>query len=126
MSTHAVLFNSLKPNPNLPQIYDVSPDEVRQKIGKIKIIDVRRPDEWTGELGHIAEAELITLDTLPNRIHEIPQDQTVVFVCRSGGRSAQATAFALENGYTTVFNMHGGMLEWNAKKFETDDSPGPS
>lgn len=53
------------------------------------------------------------LDTLPGRMGELSSDDTLVFVCRSGGRSARAAAFALENGFTHVYNMKGGMLAWN-------------
>ena len=77
------------------------------------MIDVRQPDEYTGELGHIAGTKLVVLNTLPDNLSEIPQDKTVVFVCRSGGRSAQAAAFALMKGYKEAYNMMGGMLQWN-------------
>lgn len=122
MSKNAVIFKSQTPNPNFSQVLDVSAEEVQKNLQKVKVIDVRKPDEWVGELGHIAAATLVTLDTLPFRLAEIPKDQNVVFVCKSGGRSAQATSYALENGYKTVFNMKGGMLEWNLKKFETTNT----
>ena len=77
------------------------------------MFDVRQPDEYVGELGHIAGAELLVLDTLPDQLAKLPKDRTIVFVCRSGGRSGKATAYALMNGFTQVFNMQGGMLRWN-------------
>ena len=52
--------------------------------------------------------------------NEIPKDKTVVFVCRSGGRSARATAHALEHGYTNVYNLKGGMILWNELHLETE------
>lgn len=114
-----VEFTSKTPNPMLPTVYDISADELRNMKSQVKIIDVRRPDEWVGEYGHIPEAELLTLDTLPMKIQELPHDSTLVFVCRSGARSAQAAAFALEHGHKSVYNMRGGMIEWTNKKFET-------
>jgi rhodanese-related sulfurtransferase len=112
-------FKSKSANPNIPGVDDITPDELREKKSQVRIIDVRRPDEWVGEFGHIQEAELITLNHLPNSIENLPKDQTIVFVCKSGGRSAQATAFAKENGYTSVYNMRGGMIAWTEKNFET-------
>lgn len=117
-------FSSKTPNPNFNGVSDISIDELRAKKTQVVIIDVRRPDEWVGEFGHIPEAKLMTLDTLPDRIDELPKDQTVVFVCRSGGRSAQATAFAQSNGLTSVFNMLGGMIAWTNKNFEVQDKNG--
>jgi hydroxyacylglutathione hydrolase len=94
-------------------VQDIEPADVWSHRKQLAIIDVRRPDEFTGELGHIENAELMVLDTLPQRFEEIPRDKTVVFVCRSGARSGHAAQFALEQGLTHVFNMRGGMLLWN-------------
>lgn len=113
-------FNTKTPNPNFNGVLDIAPDELRTKKSEVKIVDVRRPDEWMGEFGHIPGAQLVTLDTLSDHIEDFPKDKTIVFVCRSGGRSAQATAIAQANGYTNVFNMQGGMMAWTAKNFETE------
>jgi rhodanese-related sulfurtransferase len=106
-------FTSAKPNPNLAIVQDITVDELSQKLEAAHLIDVRRSDEYTGELGHIKGTKLLTLDTLPEHLESLPKDEPIVFVCRSGGRSAQATAFALQNGFQHVFNMQGGMLKWN-------------
>jgi len=106
-------FESKKENPNFHGVYDIEPQELNTKLNQVKLIDVRQPDEFIGELGHIPNAELVALGTLPEKIKNIPQDQTVVFVCKSGGRSAQATAFALMNGFSHVYNLRGGMMLWN-------------
>lgn len=113
-------FTSQKPNPQFDSVLDVLPEEVWQARSQVAIIDVRRPDEYTGELGHIPGASLLTLDQLPQRLDELPKDKSIVFVCRSGGRSGQAAAFALENGFSSVFNMFGGMLLWNEKNMEVE------
>jgi hydroxyacylglutathione hydrolase len=123
-SSHPVQFKSQTNNPMIPTVRDITPEDLRSHKSKVKIIDVRRPDEWTGEFGHIPEAELMTLDTLPARIDELPKDQTIVFVCRSGGRSAQATAFAMQNGITDTYNMKGGMIAWTEKNFEVEERNG--
>lgn len=114
-------FTTAKQNPNIPIVEDIEPSELRDKKSLVKIIDVRRPDEWTGEFGHIGEASLMTLDTLPQRISELDKDSTIVFVCRSGGRSAQATAFAKQHGFTSVYNMAGGMIAWTGSNFEVSE-----
>jgi rhodanese-related sulfurtransferase len=47
------------------------------------------------------------------RQREIPREQRVVCVCRVGARSAQVTAYLVEQGYDAV-NMDGGMAAWEA------------
>lgn len=108
-----VEFNTKQQNPENPGVTDIDPKELWARKSEVKIIDVRRPDEFTGELGHIESAELIVLDTLPQHFSELPADQTIVFVCRSGGRSGRAAAFAQAQGLNDVYNMKGGMLLWN-------------
>lgn len=113
-------FSNVAKNPNIQGVQDVTAEEVNEKKDQVMLVDVRRPDEYVGELGHIPGAQLLVLDSLPERFQELPKDKTVVFVCRSGGRSAQACAFAISNGYTSVYNMQGGMLRWNELAFETE------
>ncbi len=86
---------------------------------EIRLIDVRRPDEFTGELGHIESAELKPLgEDFSQFLKTADRSQTTVFICRSGARSAAATLECLQHGFKSVFNMTGGMLKWNADQFE--------
>jgi hydroxyacylglutathione hydrolase len=118
--TRIVHFESEQPNPNYPAIRDIDASELREKLAQVCVIDVRRPDEFTGELGHIAGAKLMTLNALPQTVAQLPKDQTIVFVCLAGGRSAQATALALQHGFTDVYNMQGGMMLWNELGYEIE------
>lgn len=96
------------------QVRDVAPEKVYPYLHKLKIIDVRRPDEFTGELGHIEGAELLTIgDDFEHRIASFDKSRPYLFVCRSGGRSARAARIALTSGFKYIFNMEGGMLRWN-------------
>ncbi len=113
MKKAPVTFASQTENPNMPQILDISPDELSEKTQSVHMVDVRRADEYTGELGHIANTKHIVLDTLPEHIDSLPKDEPIVFICKSGGRSSQAAAFAKQNGFQHVFNMKGGMILWN-------------
>ncbi len=113
-------FTSKTENPHFPEVWDLDPKEVQNKSANLVLVDVRRPDEFVGELGHAPGATLLTLDQLPAKIDSLPKDKTIVFLCRSGGRSAQAASFALESGWEKVFNMRGGMLLWNEYGLTTE------
>ncbi len=93
------------------RIEDVS---VSADFSKMRIIDVRRPDEFNGELGHIQSAELINLqdEDFETQIQRLNKNEPHLFVCRSGGRSARAARVALGHGFKKIFNMKGGMLEY--------------
>lgn len=113
-------FESKKPNPDYGSVYDVVAEEVNKKRQDVQLIDVRQPDEYTGELSHIPGTTLIPLGTLPEKINELSKDKTIVFVCRSGARSAKAAAFAQSNGFEHVYNLKGGMIRWNELHLETE------
>lgn len=118
--TLQTIFETKLQNPSYPQVCDISAAELNGKKEQVCIVDVRQADEFSGELGHIPDAKLIPLNILPEQIEELPKNQTIVFVCRSGGRSARATAFALQSGIDDVYNLKGGMLHWNELQFETE------
>lgn len=106
-------FSTKKRNPQFDTVMDIEAPELQQLASQVQIIDVRQPDEYTGELGHIESAELIVLDTLPENLSRLSRSQPIVFVCRSGGRSARAADFAFQNGFQNAYNMEGGMIRWN-------------
>lgn len=85
------------------------------------MLDVREPDEWNS--GHISGATLIPLGQLPDRLNELPVDQKIVVVCRSGNRSATGRDVLLKAGFTQVTSMAGGMNEWAAKNYEIVTGP---
>ncbi|CAJ65360.1 MULTISPECIES: rhodanese-like domain-containing protein [Frankia] len=75
------------------------------------LVDVREPDEWSA--GHIADALHIPMGELVTRLDEVPREQDVVVVCRSGGRSAAVTGYLVQGGWQ-VRNLTDGMLAWQA------------
>jgi len=95
-------------------IPEVLPSAVNQNKDKLMLIDVRRPEEFNGELGHIAGATLVTLGPELSRfLQTADKESEIVFICRSGGRSGQATLESQQGGFEKVANMSGGMLKWN-------------
>jgi len=83
-------------------------------------LDVRTQAEW--DEYHAPNAILIPLDQLPNRLSEIPKDQPILVVCRSGNRSQQGRDILLAAGYNAT-SMSGGMSEWYSKGYPTDGAP---
>ena len=112
------------PVPVVPQI---PVDEVKRRLdsggppGPL-LLDVRQPEEYTSELGHVPGALLIPLPELRARLPEIATDRarTVITICRSGNRSARAAAILREAGFVNVLNMTGGTLAWRDRGFPID------
>jgi rhodanese-related sulfurtransferase len=75
-----------------------------------RIIDVREPAEFEGELGHLPDAELVPLGGLTRNAKNWPRDVPLLMVCRSGNRSGQACSLLNQLGFSNVTNLKGGML----------------
>ncbi|MQA16307.1 MAG: rhodanese-like domain-containing protein [Pseudonocardiaceae bacterium] len=78
------------------------------------LLDVRESDEWAA--GHAPQAVHVPMTDVPARLDQIGAvagDRMVHVVCRSGGRSAQVTAYLAQAGWEAV-NVGGGMKAWAA------------
>lgn len=84
------------------------------------VLDVRTQEEW--DEYHAPNTTLIPLDELPSRLNELPKDQEIVVVCRSGNRSQQARDILLQAGFNAT-SMAGGLKEWYAKGYPTEGQP---
>jgi adenylyltransferase/sulfurtransferase len=93
----------------------VSVHDLKQKLEKreVLLVDVREPFEY--EIAQIGGAKLIPLGEMPERFAELPRDKGLVMMCKSGARSAQATAFLQQQGYRDVYNLEGGINAWAAE-----------
>jgi rhodanese-related sulfurtransferase/glyoxylase-like metal-dependent hydrolase (beta-lactamase superfamily II) len=108
----AGLPTSHDPKAASPQIPEVTPIESADLLdGGAVLVDVREPDEW--EAGHAPRARLLPMGQVLERVAEIPTEQAVVVVCRSGGRSAAVTQVLRARGYDAT-NLAGGMRAWAA------------
>lgn len=104
----------------LPREISVSEASAMREAGAF-ILDVREPEEWNES--HIPGATLIPLGELASRVNEVPKDQEIVVVCRSGNRSAQGRDILLAAGFEQVTSMAGGINQWKAAGFETVSGP---
>jgi rhodanese-related sulfurtransferase len=77
---------------------------------KVRLIDVRSAAEVSQ--GMIQGADIMALHTLPMRLNDLPKDETIVFYCRSGARSAQACMFVSQNTGLEPLNLQGGIISW--------------
>ena len=76
-------------------------------------MDVRTVEEWNQ--GHVDGAVLIPLDQLGARVNEVPKDQDVLIICRSGNRSGQARDLLRGQGFDRTTSISGGINAWIAK-----------
>jgi len=93
---------------------DISPSAAYQARETVRLVDVREPLEYTGELGHIPGSELVPLGTLDRKYGGWDKDAEIIVICRSGARSSSAAQTLARAGFRRVMNMAGGMIAYNA------------
>lgn len=95
-------------------VQNISVAELKRKLNDFTIIDVRREDEFHGELGHIEGAVLATRGPeLTKYLESLARDQKIVFICQGGHRSELAALEGENLGFTNVYNLKGGMIAWS-------------
>jgi rhodanese-related sulfurtransferase len=104
-------FLIFRPNAATPT--EISAAQAYQKYQQgAFFLDVRTQAEW--DQGHIANSKLIPLDELQGRLGELPKDQDIVVVCRSGVRSQEGMTILRQAGFARATCLTGGLIAWQA------------
>jgi rhodanese-related sulfurtransferase len=90
--------------------------DMMDKGEKIRLVDVRSQAEYAQ--GIIAGGEFMPLHTLPARLQDFSDDETIVFYCRTGARSAQACMYLEQNSGIKAINLSGGIVRWYQSGFD--------
>ena len=86
--------------------------KTRQDQGDdIFLLDVREPHEYA--IAKIEGSVLIPLGELANSLDKLDKNAEIVAYCHKGMRSADAVGFLLQQGFTNVKNMIGGIEAWS-------------
>lgn len=101
------------------QVVDIAVYEQQLKQPEIQLIDVRTPEEFSE--GHIENAKNINImgDDFDAQVAALDKTKPVMVYCKSGGRSAKASARLKELGFTTITDLEGGITNWNSENKPT-------
>lgn len=86
-----------------------------EKDSPYVLVDVRTKAEVEREHSPLVRHH-IPVDEIPHRYSEIGQTTHVIFVCQGGGRSAAAAEFMTSIGASHIYNVAGGMSQWEGPK----------
>jgi len=106
---------------------DVSQQEAKALIDSNEpplVLDVRESYEYCRASGHISGALNYPYSSgfLGQNYTDFPLDRPILVVCQSGGRSHRASEFLDDKGFLTVYDMMGGMNQWQWETVDCRDS----
>lgn len=97
-----------------PSAMELSVSEFSSKVTEAGVItlDVRTPGEFNE--GHIEGAILVDFQSgnFENEIASFDKSKTYAVYCRSGNRSGQAVKVMRDAGFTDLYNLDGGVIDW--------------
>lgn len=93
----------------------LSADDFKTQLAKdstVQLVDVRTPDEFA--TGHIEGAQNINYwgDDFEAAIEKLDKKRPVMLYCKTGVRSGKAAAVMQKLGFTALYNLEGGYLNW--------------
>lgn len=94
----------------------ISPKELKTRLDKgdtLVLLDVR--EGWEFSLAKIDGSILVPLGTLPQSLTRLDRGSEIIAICHHGMRSADATNFLLQQGFSNVKNLVGGIDAWSTQ-----------
>ena len=96
--------------------YTITVRELKDRLDKgdkVFLLDVREPHEFS--MAKIEGSTLIPLGTLPQSFNQLDPTDEIVALCHKGMRSADAVGFLLQQGFSDVKNLIGGIEAWSVE-----------
>ncbi|KJR40134.1 membrane protein containing SNARE associated Golgi protein [Candidatus Magnetoovum chiemensis] len=101
----------------------LSVEQLKERLDNgddVLVIDVRKGEDYTGELGHIENSINIPIEQLQQRLDELRrnfQHKPIALVCRTQRLSAKAAQLLVTEGFSDAKVVKGGMTDWNSKGY---------
>lgn len=94
----------------------ISSDELETAMSaqEIQLVDVRTDREW--ESGHIKGAKHFEMNNVnwQSQLETLDKEEPVYVYCAKGGRSARCAKQLEAAGFTTIYDLKGGLTSWKA------------
>jgi rhodanese-related sulfurtransferase len=90
--------------------------EKRLKQADVQLLDVRTSQEFNkGHINKSLQADWLQKEQFTDRVQHLRKDAPILVYCASGVRSAEAAKWLRSNGYSNVFELKGGIVQWKAE-----------
>ncbi len=113
MSFLSSIFKKKKPKSDRFEVLDVA-DYKASVIGKdVQLVDVRTAREYrSGHLGNAKNIDFYQNRKFLKEFETFNKKKPIYLYCRSGKRSEKAARILIDMGFTKVYDLKGGILNW--------------
>lgn len=101
---------------------NISNDELKEFLKDEEdylFIDVRTSSEYYGEyipgFTYNIDYYLLDADEAHSDLKDLDRSTPVVLMCNSGNRSVSAAQIFIDEGFETVYNLEGGISDWDGE-----------
>jgi rhodanese-related sulfurtransferase len=95
-------------------VRDISAPELKAKRDRgerPQVLDVR--EDWELQLASIPDVVHVPMNQVPARVSELSRDAETIVMCHAGARSLRVAHFLVNQGFTNVANLSGGIAAWS-------------
>ena len=95
----------------------LTPEEFQSSLNNnsVQLIDVRKPSEYvTGYIPNAVNIDFLS-DDFTSNIDKLNKQKPVYIYCRSGKRSGKSAIEFEKAGFTKIYDLEGGILNWMSK-----------
>jgi len=86
-----------------------------KEIAGVQLLDVRTSKEFA--VSHLKNAQniCITSDDFKEKVATLDKEKPIYVYCKAGGRSANAATILKQMGFTKVYDLQGGIMNWETQ-----------
>lgn len=101
----------------------VTADFVAKQGRKVRVVDIRKPEELTGPLGHLPGSDWVPLDRVQTLRDRVDRDTPIIVVSGGEERSYGAVSALHKAGMRFIAFMGGGIMSWRDLGYSTTRDP---
>ena len=84
------------------------------ELSDVRLIDVRTPMEFSqGNINGSVNVDFNNEEEFLNYFNELDKTEPVFLYCRSGNRSRKSADKLINLGFSKIYDLEGGFIEWN-------------
>lgn len=95
-------------------VREMSAPELKARLDRgdrLQVVDVR--EQWELQLARIPDVVHVPMNQVPARVSELSRDVETIVMCHAGARSLRVAHFLVDQGFTNVANLTGGIAAWS-------------